>query len=110
MLLRPRFENQGSGASLASCASGGAGIDACGAWRPILVSRAGTLTDGTRALAHNEPGKQFVRLMDVVSPTCSYVVPPTHSRGSRKAHCVRRVKRPNINAKIKINLQRAKYK
>jgi len=31
-------------------------IDGCGAWRPILVSRTSTLTDGTarQILAHNE--------------------------------------------------------
>jgi hypothetical protein len=46
---------------LASCASGGAGIDSCGAWRPILVSRADTLTDGTarQILAHNETGARL---------------------------------------------------
>jgi hypothetical protein len=46
---------------LASCASGGAGIDACGAWRPILVSRADTLTNGTarQILAHNETGARL---------------------------------------------------
>ena len=46
---------------LAGCASGGAGIDPCGAWRPILVSRADALTDGTarQILAHNETGARL---------------------------------------------------
>lgn len=48
---------------LASCGSGGAGIDACGPWRPILVSRADTLTDGTarQILAHNDTGARLCR-------------------------------------------------
>ncbi len=46
---------------LASCASNGARIDPCGPWRPILVSRADTLTDGTarQILAHNETGARL---------------------------------------------------
>jgi hypothetical protein len=48
-------------ALLAGCASGGVGIDPCGPWRPIYVSRADSLTDGTaRAiLAHNETGARL---------------------------------------------------
>jgi hypothetical protein len=48
-------------AFLTGCASGGAGIDPCGPWRPIYVSRADVLTDGTaRALlAHNETGARL---------------------------------------------------
>jgi hypothetical protein len=46
---------------LASCASGGAGIDPCGPWRPILVSRSDALTEGTarQILAHNEAGARL---------------------------------------------------
>ncbi|EHM03478.1 hypothetical protein HMPREF9946_00074 [Acetobacteraceae bacterium AT-5844] len=48
---------------LAGCANSGAGIDPCGPWRPILVSRADTLTDGTarQILAHNETGVRMCR-------------------------------------------------
>lgn len=48
---------------LAGCASGGAGIDPCGAWRPIYVSREDALTPETaRAiLAHNETGARLCR-------------------------------------------------
>lgn len=46
---------------LSGCASGGAAIDACGPWRPILVSRADVLTDLTarQVLAHNETGHRL---------------------------------------------------
>ena len=46
---------------LASCASNGAGIDPCGPWRPILISRADTLTEDTarQILAHNEAGARL---------------------------------------------------
>ncbi len=46
---------------LSACAGTGAGIEACGPWRPILVSQADSLTDGTaRAiLAHNEAGRRL---------------------------------------------------
>lgn len=48
---------------LAGCATGGPATDPCGAFRPILVSRADVLTDGTaRAiLAHNETGRRLCR-------------------------------------------------
>jgi hypothetical protein len=40
---------------LGGCAGIGAGIDPCGPWRPILVSRDDALTDATAraVLAHN---------------------------------------------------------
>ena len=46
---------------LASCAGTGAGRDACGPWRPILVAGADGLTSGTaRAiLAHNRTGRRL---------------------------------------------------
>lgn len=46
---------------LSGCASGGAGTDPCGPWRPILISRADALTDGTAkaVLAHNETGRRL---------------------------------------------------
>lgn len=46
---------------LVGCASGGAGTDPCGAWRPIYVSQADALTDGTarQILAHNETGRRL---------------------------------------------------
>lgn len=48
---------------LSGCASGGAGIDACGPWRPILVSRSDVLTENTarQILAHNEAGARLCR-------------------------------------------------
>lgn len=44
---------------LSGCAGTGPGIEACGAWRPILVSRQDVLTEGTarQILAHNETGR-----------------------------------------------------
>jgi hypothetical protein len=44
---------------LGACAQSGAGTSACSGWKPIYVSRADVLTDGTaRAiLAHNETGR-----------------------------------------------------
>lgn len=46
---------------LPACATGGAGIDPCGPWRPILISQADGLTDGTarQLLAHNETGRRL---------------------------------------------------
>jgi hypothetical protein len=46
---------------LAGCASGGAGIDVCGPWRPILISRTDQLTGGTakEILTHNETGSRL---------------------------------------------------
>ena len=46
---------------LAGCAIGGPGTDPCGAWRPIYVSRADVLTDGTarQILSHNEAGRRI---------------------------------------------------
>lgn len=46
---------------LSGCAGTGPGIDACGPWRPILVSRQDALTRGTAAdiLAHNETGHRL---------------------------------------------------
>lgn len=46
---------------LAGCSGTGGGIDPCGAWRPILVSRADVLTDGSarQILAHNETGRRL---------------------------------------------------
>jgi hypothetical protein len=46
---------------LAGCASGGAGIDVCGPWRPILISRTDQLTNGTarEILTHNEAGSRL---------------------------------------------------
>lgn len=46
---------------LAGCSIGGAGTDICGPWRPVYVSRADVLTDGTaRAiLVHNETGARL---------------------------------------------------
>lgn len=45
----------------ASCAGTGAGSEACGPWRPILVTEADALTPGTaRAiLAHNRAGRRL---------------------------------------------------
>ena len=44
---------------LAGCASGGGGTSPCAGWRPIYVSLADALTDGTarQILAHNETGR-----------------------------------------------------
>lgn len=44
---------------LGGCSAIGGGTDACGPWRPILVSRGDVLTDGTarQLLAHNEAGR-----------------------------------------------------
>ena len=46
---------------LAACAQSGAGTSACSGWRPIYVSRADVLTDGTarQVLAHNETGARL---------------------------------------------------
>jgi hypothetical protein len=46
---------------LSGCATAGRVTDACGPWRPIYVSKADVLTDGTaRAiLAHNETGAKL---------------------------------------------------
>jgi hypothetical protein len=46
---------------LTACAATGPGIDACGPWRPILVSRQDDLTRLTAAdiLAHNETGRRL---------------------------------------------------
>lgn len=46
---------------LSACATGGPGTDACGPWRPIYVSRADVLTEGTarQVLAHNETGARL---------------------------------------------------
>lgn len=46
---------------LASCAGGGGPATDCAAWRPISVSRADVLTDGTarQVLAHNETGRRI---------------------------------------------------
>lgn len=46
---------------LTGCAADGRATDPCGAWRPILVSRADVLTDGTarQLLAHNETGRRL---------------------------------------------------
>jgi len=46
---------------LGGCAETGSGTDACGPWRPILVSRGDVLTDGTarQILAHNETGRRL---------------------------------------------------
>lgn len=46
---------------LAACGTSGAGTSACSGWRPIYVSRADVLSDGTaRAiLAHNEQGRRL---------------------------------------------------
>lgn len=46
--------------ALASCATG-PGTDPCAGWRPVLVSRADALTDGTarQVLAHNEQGRRL---------------------------------------------------
>lgn len=46
---------------LASCAGTGAGAEACGPWRPILVHEADALTPPTaRAiLAHNRAGRRL---------------------------------------------------
>jgi hypothetical protein len=43
------------------CAATGPGIDACGPWRPILVSRQDSLTRETAAaiLAHDETGRRL---------------------------------------------------
>lgn len=43
---------------LSACAPGGSATSGCGLWRPIYVSRADVLTEGTaRAiLSHNEVG------------------------------------------------------
>lgn len=46
---------------LSGCGSGGPAIDPCGAWRPILISRADVLTAETarEILAHNETGARL---------------------------------------------------
>lgn len=46
---------------LAGCSSIGAGTSACSGWRPVYVSRADVLTDGTarQILAHNEAGRRL---------------------------------------------------
>lgn len=46
---------------LSGCSGTGGGTDPCGPWRPILVSRADSLTDPTvRAiLAHNQTGRRL---------------------------------------------------
>jgi hypothetical protein len=46
---------------LGGCSGTGGGTDACGPWRPVLVSRADVLSDGTarQVLAHNETGRQL---------------------------------------------------
>ena len=46
---------------LASCAGTGAGAEACGPWRPVLVSDADVLSEATaRAiLAHNRTGRRL---------------------------------------------------
>lgn len=46
---------------LAGCATGGAGTSPCSGWRPIYISRADVLTDGTarQILAHNETGARL---------------------------------------------------
>lgn len=46
---------------LAGCAPTGPATDACGPWRPILVSRQDDLTRSTAAdiLAHNETGRRL---------------------------------------------------
>lgn len=44
---------------LAGCSGTGGGTSACAGWRPILVSRADVLTQGTaqQILTHNEAGR-----------------------------------------------------
>lgn len=46
---------------LGACTTAGPGIDVCGPWRPILVSRQDQLTDQTarQILAHNETGERL---------------------------------------------------
>jgi hypothetical protein len=48
---------------LAGCVTDGAGTSPCAGWRPILVSRADTLTQETarQILAHNEVGARLCR-------------------------------------------------
>lgn len=43
---------------LSGCATAGPATDGCAAWRPIYISRADALTDGTaeQILAHNLTG------------------------------------------------------
>lgn len=51
----------GSLTLLAGCGATGAGTDPCGAWRPIYVSQADVLTDGTarQISSHNEAGRRL---------------------------------------------------
>lgn len=53
----------GLGILLASCSGTGAGHDACGPWRPILVGAEDRLSEATaRAiLAHNLTGRRLCR-------------------------------------------------
>ena len=46
---------------LSGCATAGPATDGCAAWRPVYVSRADSLTDGTaeQILAHNLTGARL---------------------------------------------------
>ncbi len=48
---------------LTGCAKTGAGIDACGPWKPIYVSKQDTFTDETakQILAHNLTGQKVCK-------------------------------------------------
>ena len=48
---------------LSGCATVGPVTDGCAAWRPIYISRADSLTDGTaeQILAHNLTGARLCR-------------------------------------------------
>lgn len=50
-------------ALLTGCSKTGAGIDACGPWKPIYVSKEDKFTEGTakQILAHNLTGQKICK-------------------------------------------------